>query len=184
MAARGGSAKIATLWEGGWGAEVGGDWEAGPGAPARRRLGGAGWEEAGPGGSADPSTGEPGGPGAGRRGAARGCGDTWPRGRDAGKDAEGTGGTQGAAWSRAAGNSGPDRRLFQGRTGRLRRPEFLKAKHAHARRKVLAGRPGLSLLVPGPWAARGRAEDGEPKAPASQVRAAPCRRLHSSQTSF
>lgn len=64
--------KIATLWEGVGGRRWEGDWEAGPGAPARRRLGGAGWE-----GRLDPRqqrgpkhwrAGRPG------RGAARGAG--------------------------------------------------------------------------------------------------------------
>ena len=133
------------------------------------------------GSSADPSTGEPGGPGAGQRGV-RGHLAARPRRR------EGCGRDWGNPGSRLESSGGELRAgpaiVSRGRTGRLRRLGISEAKHAHARRKVLAGRPGLSLLVPGPWAARGRAEDGEPKAPASQVRAAPCRRLHSSQTSF
>lgn len=75
--------KIAPLWEG---VEDGGgrDTEAGPGAPARRRLGGAGWE-----GRQDPRRER--GPGSGepqaREGRAEGWGDTWARG-------------QGCAWGR------------------------------------------------------------------------------------
>lgn len=47
VAARGGFAKNSTSWGGKWRTEVGG--EARPGAPARRRLGGAGWgKEEGP----------------------------------------------------------------------------------------------------------------------------------------
>lgn len=173
MAARGGSARSQQLSGRGWGAEVGGDWEAGPGAPARRRLGGAGWEE-----RLDPRRRR--GPAlesreARARGGAgqRGVRDTWPRGRDAGKDAGRDWGNAGSRLESSGGElrAGPAI-VSRGRTGRLRRPGRHEAKHAHARRKVLAGRPGLSLLVPGPWAARGRAEDGEPKAPASLVRAA------------
>ena len=154
----------------------------GPGAPARRRLGGAGWEERlDPRHERGPKHWRVGRPG---RGAALGAGTP---GRAA-ETREGRGRDWGNTGSRLESSGGELRAgpaiVSRGRTGRLKRPGISEEKHAHARRKVLAGRPGLWFLVPGPWAARGRAEDGEAKAPASQVRAAPCRRLHSSQTSF
>ena len=182
MAARGGLAKNSNSLGGGGGAEVGGRLGGRAGSPGaaeagRSRVG----REAGPAARARTQALES------RKARARGsagCGDTWPRGRDPGRTRKGLG-NPGSRLESSGGElpAGPAI-VSRGRTGRLRRPGISEAKHAHARRKVLAGRPGLWFLVPGPWAARGRAEDGEAKAPASQVRAAPCRRLHSSQTSF
>jgi hypothetical protein len=76
--------KIALLGEGSEGPRWEGDREARPGAPARRRLGGAGRaKEAGPAARARPSA-------ADRQGRwGRGLRGTWVRGRGAGKGARG-----------------------------------------------------------------------------------------------
>lgn len=120
----------------------GGGW-AGPGGKGGR----AGDRSAGP-GSGDPQAREP------RAGGNEECGDTWARGRGAGKDAR-----------EAAGPREPprvERRRARGWTGDSsqgkdrvpKRTWVSEAKHAHVRRKVMVGRP--ALLLRGSSAARGR----------------------------
>lgn len=128
-------------------------WEAGPGAPARRRLGGAGREERlDPRRERGPQRWRAGRPGRGARGhlgarprSREGCGRDWG---NPGSRLESSGGEL---------RAGPAI-VSRGRTGRLRRPGISEAKHAHARRKVLAGRSGRSFRppVPGLPAARPR----------------------------
>lgn len=145
--------KIATLGEEG-GRRWEGDGEARPGAPAWRRLGGAGGKggraadgSAGP-GAGDPQAREP------PAGGNEECGDTWARGRGAGKGAR-----------EAAGPREPprvERRRARGWTGDYSQgkdwvPErtwVSQANDAHARRKVMVGRS--ALLLRGSSAARGR----------------------------
>lgn len=140
--------KIATLWAG-----VGGGGGRETGRPGREPRRGGGWAEPGGrrgwtrGGSADPSAGEPGGPDAEQRGA-RGHLGARPRRREG----------RGRDWGNPGNlleSSGGELRagpaiVSRGRTGRLRRPGISEAKHAHARRKVLAGRPGRSFRPPVP----------------------------------
>lgn len=171
--------KIATLWEG-WGAEVGGRLRGRAGSRAAAEAGrGRVRREAGPAARARtpaPETREA------RVRESEGCGFTWACGRGAGKDARGTGGAREPPEVERRGAWGWTGDCSPGKDGA---PEISEAKHAHAKRKVLVGRPGLALLLQGPWAARGRAEDRAGKEPAAQVRAASAApRIRGSATSF